>query len=244
MLRTFSSIFNGQSVLSLDENESRHITCVLRAKKGAKIQILNGKGLIGHGQIQLPDKKATQIEILETMNVKPTECEISLLHAALTSGHTDFVVKEATALGVRNLWIFEAEHSESKLKSKAEAKLNHWGKLAIEACKQSGNPYLPNLYFAQNLYEIEILSEQNLGLFGHIDPLSQPLLKCLQETESFKNFTIAIGPEGDFSEKEKQYLTDKNFQSCSFGKNVLRAETAAIYALSVINSYFDTKNAQ
>ncbi len=244
MLRAFSSIFDGQSAIILDENESHHIACVLRAKKGADIEILNGRGLIGSGRITSPDKKATKVEILKTEHILPADVEITLLHATLTNSHTDFVIREATAIGVQNIWVFQSEHSESKIATKLNSKLEHWKKLSIEACKQSGNPYLPNIYFAPKLENIELPKQDVLCLFGHIDATSCPISTYLESTGTKNKIVIGIGPEGDFSEKEKDYLLSKNFRGCTLGKNILRAETATIYALSVINNYLEAKNAK
>ncbi|MDE6432236.1 MAG: 16S rRNA (uracil(1498)-N(3))-methyltransferase, partial [Opitutales bacterium] len=242
--RAFSDTLSNQSEVVLDADESRHITCVLRAKKDAKIEVFNGHGLVGYGIITIPDKKATRVKITGISKTKPANTQITLIHATLTNKNTDLVVKESTAIGVQNIWIFESDHSESKIKDKIESKLDHWKKLSIEACKQSGNRYLPNLYFASKLIDIKIPCKDSLRLFGNICITSQPLLRCLNSAKSGNDIVFAIGPEGDFSENEKQYLLKKGFIGCSLGTNILRAETASIYALSVINSHLEATNAR
>lgn len=245
MLRAFSSDFDGQSGITLDEPESRHISCVLRAREGASIEVLNGRGMIGRGSVVLPDKKATKINFTEILVKSPAEPGITLLHASLTNNNTEFVIREATAIGVKNIWIFQSTYSESKIKNKLEAKNNHLRKVIIEACKQSGNPHLPDLYFAPDLYGIKFSQkESDLRLFGNISPSSRPLLGHLKMLGAAKNIIIAIGPEGDFSEQEKKFLFAQGFMDCSLGRHILRAETATIYALSVINNYLETEHAK
>ncbi len=245
MLRAFSKNFNGQTTIILDKKESHHIACVLRAKEKDKIEILNGSGLIGTGLITSIDKKVIKIQILQTTIFSPTQPRIMLLHAALTNNNTDFVIKEASAIGVHDIWIFQAEYSESKIKNKSEQKLEHWNQIVTEACKQSRNPYLPNLYFSPDLYNIILPEKETLFLFGNIDQNGRSLLDHLQSSfhkETVKNIVIAIGPEGDFSTKEKLYLREKSFIGCGLGSNILRSQTAIIYALSVINNYLASQN--
>ncbi len=238
MLRTFCKNFNGQKNITLNEAESKHIASVLRANSGDTIEVLNGNGLIGQGKILVANKKAVQIKITDTIKHSLSSPTITLIQASLTNNNTDFLIKEATALGVKNIWIFQAEHSESKIVQKFKSKTEHWEKLTIESCKQSRNPFLPKVNCIHKLQDIPLETDDVLSLFGYIANDSIPLIKCLNLHKTPKNIIIAIGPEGDFSEKEIMYLKNQNFIGCKLGTNILRSEVATLYSVSVINSYF------
>ncbi len=238
MLRTFCKNFNGQKNVTLNEAESKHMISVLRANSGNKIEVLNGNGLIGKGEILAANKKAVQIKINDTIKYSFSSPTVTLIQASLTNNNTDFLIKEATALGVKNFWIFQAEHSESKILQKFKTKAEHWKRLTIESCKQSRNPFLPTVNCVHKLQDIPLETGDVLSLFGYIANDSIPLIKCLNLHKTPKNIVIAIGPEGDFSEKEIMYLKSQNFIGCKLGTNILRSEIAALYSISVINSYF------
>lgn len=239
MLRCFCSDFSNQSSIILNEEESHHLIVVLRARKGTEVEILNGNGSIAKGYISIPNKKGAQIEIMQVTTFDISSPKIALIHANLTNNNTDFVIKEVSAIGIHNIYVLQSERSESKIKNKFETKLKHWVKLSIEACKQSKNPFLPKINFLLNIYDIPIF-KNTLNLFGDMDKSAKSLLTYLQAEKCFQNIVIAIGPEGDFSENEKIYLKENNFIGCNLGHNILRAETAAIYSISVINNYLSS----
>ncbi|MDR1255352.1 MAG: 16S rRNA (uracil(1498)-N(3))-methyltransferase [Puniceicoccales bacterium] len=238
MLRCFCSEIGGAKSVTLSREESHHLVAVLRASGGAEVELIDGLGTVARGFVKKPDKAAAQVAI-SSSRVENRRFHLSLIQAALTNGNTEFVLKEACAIGVSEICILQAERSEAKIKNKLEAKLAHWAKLLIEACKQSGNPFLPKLSFAQNI-EYLTIAGGGAKFFGHIGAPVKYLIQELGALDKPCNIAVAIGAEGDFSEREKELLLGKNFIGCKLSNNVLRSETAAIYALSVINSHMNS----
>jgi 16S rRNA (uracil1498-N3)-methyltransferase len=228
---------NGVECVTLSDGESHHLVSVLRASKGTEVELIDGRGTIAKGYIENPDKSAAQITIAAS-HMETQKFHLTLIQATLANSNMDFVIREACAIGVSNICLVQAERSESKIGDRLETKFLHWNKLLIEACKQSGNPFLPQLSFAENIGKLEI-SESVSKFFGHIGA-ERHLIRELNLIGEPCDIAIAIGPEGDFSKKEKDFLFDKNFIGCRLSNTVLRSETAAIYALSVSDNYVNS----
>lgn len=238
MLRCFCSQLNGLKKVTLNGSESRHLISVLRANKRTEVELIDGCGTVARGYVENFDKSAAQIAI-ETTRRESRHFHLSLIQAVLTNSNTEFILREACAIGVSKICILQAERSESKIRDKLDTKLTHWTKLLIEGCKQSGNPFLPELSFAKN---VETLSADGsiAKFFGNISVSARYLIRELQPISKPCDITVAIGPEGDFSDREKEIFSSKNFVGCRLSSNVLRSETAAIYALSVIDNYMNS----
>jgi 16S rRNA (uracil1498-N3)-methyltransferase len=208
---------------------------VLRASKGTEVEIIDGQGTVARGHVTGDDRKAARITV-ETSRSEKQKFRISLIQAALTGRSMDLIIGEACAIGTAEICILQAERSESKISDKIDGKFAHWNKLLIGACKQSGNPFLPKLSFASSINNLSF-NDYELRFFGHIGTGAKHLVQALNSADKLRSIAVAIGPEGDFSEREREILFGENFIGCKLSDTVLRSETAAIYALSVINNH-------
>jgi 16S rRNA (uracil1498-N3)-methyltransferase len=144
-------------------------------------------------------------------------------------------VGESKVIGESEIIFFETRNTEFKVGRKIDDKLLRWQQTAVEACKQSGNPFLPKISYFEKLESINLLPF-GIKLFGGLEENSQPIKKVISTNPPKSNICIAIGPEGDFSPSEYDYLIGNGFIECRLAQhNVLRSETAAIYALSVLD---------
>jgi 16S rRNA (uracil1498-N3)-methyltransferase len=157
---------------------------------------------------------------------------IILYPALLKKKAMDFLIREATAIGVAEIIPIITEHSLIKIDGKAIAeKQFHWNNIAKEACKQSGNPNLPYIEIPQPIEQINFTRPTVVA----------SLQKVTKDIFFYKDIIVngtinlMIGPEGDFSEREYQYFLDRNAHFVYLGRNILRSETAALYLLSVID---------
>ncbi|MDR3144136.1 MAG: 16S rRNA (uracil(1498)-N(3))-methyltransferase [Puniceicoccales bacterium] len=220
--------------MQLSPRESHHLCSVARVRIGETICVLNGCGTVAIGKLIAWDGKFAEVEIDILSEVERPKCAVSLLQATLSSGNNDYVVREATAIGASEIVFFESQNSESRLKNKSENRLARWKIIAIEACKQSGNPFLPEISYCWKLAEMDA-SRFEAKIFGGLGPESRPLKDAVSCHRNACSLCVAIGPEGDFSASEYEYLKSHGFAACRFSKNILRSETAAIYALSAID---------
>lgn len=141
------------------------------------------------------------------------------------------IVEKGCELGLDELWIFPAEKGEKKeLQEKQKQRLNA---IAIAACKQSGRLWLPKIVYKDPL---AAWKEAHSGFFGDLSPNARSLIEHLND---YKRPLIAIGPESGFSDKEIKKMVDLGLKGVKLGRYILRTDTAALSALSVLGlGYF------
>lgn len=223
----FPKQFQTGDVVSLNREESHHLLRVLRYNSKDELFLFDGKGLIGKAKL-LQEGKEAQFQILETEKFSQNTPQISLIQGLSKGPCMDLVVRQATELGVQKILIFEGDFSDVHLdETRLQHKLQRWESISIEACKQSKNPFLP---------EIEIFPSLKSLLEKHADASSTQIVASLTPNalpfneipHNQKKILLAVGPEGDFSPQEYECLSDYNFHGVRMGRQILTTETAAI----------------
>jgi len=226
---------------SLSEEESRHCIASLRFKENDSIFITDGKGTIVSAKIIKANPKSCIVQILETAEYQPSSTKRILVIAPPKTGEKlDLIVEKAVEIGIDEIIFIETRYAERE-----KINLERLNKIAISAIKQSKQAFLPEIsgmtkwkQFIEkpiqgSKYIAAIVDSLQLSVVSH---LSKELLSSQLTTDN-SQLTILIGPEGDFSEDEVNQAITKGFVPVSLGKNILRTETAAIYALSLINAF-------
>ena len=240
MHKCFSNVklTNICQLVQLDSDESHHLMRVMRHKIGDVVIIIDGVGGFGEAKIVSFDNKTAELEIIKLEHKNDTGIPISLVIPLLKNHNTDYVIREATAIGVCEIFPVQTDNCDYKIScEKTQKKHLDWLKYCVEACKQSGNLYLPKIHqIAKFECIMQNFDDKYLKIFGGLSETSENLVKILQNNNSCTKVLIVIGPEGDFSQTEYELMRKNNFLEARFASTVLRAETAAIYALSVINN--------
>jgi 16S rRNA (uracil1498-N3)-methyltransferase len=147
-------------------------------------------------------------------------------------------VEKATELGVDAVECFEAVRSDRGLAQAAQKRVVRWERLAVEASEQSRRATLPEIARPAPLDRI-LKSELDVRLLLDEEPEAPKLLTVVNERwperDCKQRIGILLGPEGGWTEGERARVMEAGWQRCSLGEMVLRAETAAIAALSVVN---------
>lgn len=234
----------------LDPAESLHLIKVRRAKKDEMISVFDGRQNEWLCTIEDFSPKHAKLKILEHKTVAPSPHSITLLQALPKGKIMDGIIQKATEIGVTQVIIFPAEHSEGSLTpAQYQVKKEKWHTIAIESCKQCGMSIVPEIRFAKNLSMV--LSEtddQALKLIASLEKnafsLRSTLNHFLKKNKcSPKKNCWLIGPEGDFSFCEYDLAAKAGFQPISLGSNVLRVETAAVVSLGLlVNELRELKN--
>ncbi len=219
------------------ENEFQHQIKVLRKQNGDLIQFLDGNGGQYEGRITNIDnrKKWFQAEITATKQSQPL-LPLHLLVALPKGGKLDTIIQKAVELGVTKISPLITERTEVRLDSvkKIYTRMEHWGKSAIASIKQSGNPHLPEITVPQEManLQFETMPENSKRIVFH--PTAENILS-LRDLNLNKSdaVTLALGPEGGFSETEISYLKISSFLPVALGKRILRLETAVVSALTL-----------
>lgn len=213
----------GQSELILSEEESHHARSVLRKKKGATLQLTDGKGHLLSAIIK--NNRGAQL-ILQLQQQKkiefPSENLIEVALSTIRPNRMDWAVEKLTELGVQTIVPVHCHYTSYR-----SLKLDHLRKVAISAMKQSEQFYLPEIKpptpFEKWIKEISETSGPKF--LAHFQPENSYVLPALNRQEKIY---IAVGPEGGFHADEVSQAKKFGFEILSLGQTILRTETAAI----------------
>lgn len=221
-----SEIIEGQE-LYLEDPERHHLVNVMRNKVGDRIELVNGKGTLAYAQVENLEKKRVVIGIEKVSEEAPPKTEIILAQALPRMNRLDFIVEKGTELGMTQLWLFPAQHSERK--EITNSQLERLNGICVSAMKQCGRLYLPKIVVKPPLTKWKSLD--NPAFFGDINPQA-PLLKDVWKERDHVIFFV--GPESGFSDSEESKLREMNVVGVKLNDNILRTETAAIVALTLL----------
>ena len=214
-------------LLSLTDSEFHHLSKVMRNEVGDRIELVNGRGTLAKGTIQQIDKHNAEIRIESIEHSKNTLRKIILAQGLLLMHRLELVVEKGTELGASEFWFFPSERSEKM--ELAPKQLERLKLISIAAMKQSGRLDLPSIEMKKPLKEWTFPSMRSY--FGSVDREAPPLIKeALPPNEPLLFF---VGPEKGFSPNEKSLLQESS-HGISLNPNTLRAETAALCALSIL----------
>lgn len=231
-----------RETVELSPDESRHAARVLRAREGDEIEILNGRGGVGKATVVSAGKRLVTVRIVERKAVAAPRPRIMLVQAVVREQKMDWIVQKAAELGVSGIRPVTTANAVVQLDAdRAGGKAERWARIALEAIKQSGNPWLPVIAAPCRLDEY--LAARDAGeplLVGSLARGARPLREVLRELSARapESVAVLIGPEGDFTPAELDAALGRGGLPVGFGPTVLRAETAAVFALSALRCEF------
>ncbi|MDA8699346.1 16S rRNA (uracil(1498)-N(3))-methyltransferase [Flavobacteriaceae bacterium] len=217
-----TSIDTKDSLLSFSDEESRHLSKVLRKQPGDVVAVTDGKGTEVRVEIQNISPRKSSGLITETI-LHPSPKHKTHIAIAPTKNivRLEWFLEKATEIGIHRITPILCKHSERKM-----IKNERLNKIIQAALKQSQQFHLPKLDELRTLESF--IEEQNGGYIAHCNPGTKQELADLKSIEN--STCILIGPEGDFSVDEVTFAEKNNFKPVSLGKQRLRTETAAIVA--------------
>ncbi|MFT5904824.1 MAG: 16S rRNA (uracil1498-N3)-methyltransferase [Cryomorphaceae bacterium] len=218
--------------LTLTGDEAHHCTRVLRSKLGETVEVFDGEGKSAQGEIISLGKDKVEITLKNEPIFSNRPNEIHLIQAIPKGGNMELIVQKAVELGITSIQPLITEHTIVR-SEQMDKKLAKWQRIALEACKQCGQNYLPTILPVEKFSNwIETEQQADLNIVAALLPTSLPLAEIF--TAKPKSSSCLIGPEGDFSDNEYQQIIDADYQPVTLGDIVLRVETATLYCLSVI----------
>ena len=222
----------------LDEEESKHVASVMRVQAGDRIEILDGEGRVGEAEMVLAHKKRASIRILSQTVVPPRMPRRILVQALVREQKMDWILQKAVELGVHEIWPLQTDHAVVKIRAEEAAKKSaRWQAIAMGACKQSGNPWMPKMAPVRGLGDVlKALPAEGAACFGALQDGALPLPALLGRlrAENCPQIAMFIGPEGDFSAGEVEAMLAAGVQPVTLGPIVFRVETAALFILSSV----------
>ena len=213
--------------IALCDEESRHLNKTLRIKAGATISVLDGRGSIAKAEVlSVPERRGQVVcSVLELQEFPKPKTRVHLYLCPPRNNLFSQIIRQATELGVTSIHLMESEYSVARPKDK---NIVEWEKNSLAACKQSGNPFLPNfskvVSFQEALKSCEIPS--------YYGAVPQDVDKTSAQHIDAEEVAIWIGPEGGFSDVELQALKDSGAKGMCLGSWILRVETAVVAMMS------------
>ena len=233
--------------IQLSPEESHHLATVNRCGRGDPVTAFNGHGREWITECIDASKSASVLRVKESRQGKSHSYEITLGQALPKGSTMDDIVRQATEIGATRIVPLVSERTQVHLDGdRAEKKIEKWRTTAIEAAKQCGNPWLPEITAIQPLATFLLSAKDfDLKLIASLHGGATTLKKSLagytaKHGHAPRKVLWLVGPEGDFSSAEMTTAISAGFQPITLGPLVLRSDTAAVYALSILSHELQT----
>ncbi|MDQ8199492.1 RsmE family RNA methyltransferase [Pelagicoccus enzymogenes] len=227
----------GDQVL-LGPEESNHLVAANRARVGDSVSLFNGLGCECEARLLDANKRKALLEITEISFAPPTPYRIALAQALPKGKLMESIIRKASEIGAQQIFPVASKRCEAKVDAKKQDTKNaKWSTAALEGAKQSGNPYLVQIEDLTDFQSFMELSRAfELKLIASLEPHARPLKQHLaSRKEKLPSSAIClIGPEGDFTPEEYEEAAQNGFLPTRLGPYVMRSETAAVHALSIL----------
>jgi 16S rRNA (uracil1498-N3)-methyltransferase len=217
--------------------EFNHLRRVLRLRPQDRVVVFDDAGCEHEGIIRSLSEDCGEIEIIRSYRVDNESALKTTLALGLTKGEKiDWVIEKATELGVHTVVPFVSSYTVPKLNERKMAhRSERWQKIALSAAKQCGRVRIPQILALTEFRDLlEAVSRDALRLLFWEKECEQGLSKLKETRSSFGEVVVMIGPEGGFSPQEAALAVEHSFEPVRLGPRILRAETAALAALSAV----------
>jgi len=223
--------------VTLSRDETHHLLHVMRAQSGHVIEVINGVGGYGTAEVVGAERKGARIRMINREQADRATPVITFVQALVREQKMDFIVQKAVELGAATIIPVETTNSVVRLPAgRAAAKKDRWDRIALGAAKQCGNPWLPEISEPGTLKAyLDQPTSHDVSLLCSLEAEAQSLKDVLGAASASQTVRVFIGPEGDFSPEETSALRQAGAIPVTLGDTVLRAETAAVYMLSVLH---------
>lgn len=229
-LYSSDSLNTGQT-LDLQDDNAHYVRTVLRLKKEQSLILFNGLGGEFLCVINEVSRKRVVISIVEAIDRTVESPLYVTLGLGVSRGdRMDWAVQKAVELGVNNITPLITERCVVKFKAeKKQQRLQHWKNIVQHAAEQSSRTILPEL---NEITTLDDWVKEQQGLKVFLDPYAEQSLADLQPSNM--KVTLLTGPEGGFSEQERELAIAAGFTPVRLGARILRTETASLAALSAV----------
>ena len=235
--------------LELEASEQHHLLHVLRFATGTPVMAFDGAGREAETRLRYDTETQTAyLEVIQMQTAADTAHKIEwiLVPAIIKGSRMDSLIEKATELGATRIIPIQTARSVVRLDARqAVAKVERWKRIAISAAKQCGTTQLPAIDPVTDLADAlrTLQASQTPILQGSLQGTPAPIARIAREQIANQVSAIAIltGPEGDFTDQEYAQSAEAGCIPVSLGNLTLRAETATIYTLSVLQALSQEK---
>ncbi len=223
---------SGRAEISGDD--ARHLTRVLRVEAGQRYEISDNRHVY-LAEVDTARKEHVSFRTIEKLAAPAPTVRLVLCAALIKFDHFEWMIEKATELGVSEIVPVETIRSERGLERAAHKRIERWRRIALEASQQSRRAFLPEVAEPEPLRDT--LVREATYRFAFDENLAPPLNSALPALRNPQDsVAMLIGPEGGWTDDERAHFTSSAWTPVSLGPLILRAETAALAALAIVNS--------
>jgi 16S rRNA (uracil1498-N3)-methyltransferase len=230
--RFFVEKFDGQRAL-VSGDRAHHLGVVLRAQTGQLYELSDGTRVC-LGRIEKVARDVVEFALVEELPAQEPRLHIILLLSVVKFDAFEWAIEKATELGVAEIMPLAAVRSEKALVAAAEKRSDRWRKIVLEAAQQSRRVKLPALRPVAKPEPAFASCGDRLGIFLS-EQAEAPVLRTVLSNRVASKAVLAIGPEGGWTDEERDAALKVGFHEASLGRLILRTETAVIAALASLS---------
>jgi 16S rRNA (uracil1498-N3)-methyltransferase len=223
----------------MEGEAAHHLGRVLRAQTGQLYELSDGER-VWLGRIENVSRDRVQFALVEELPARHPGVDITLLLSVVKFDAFEWAIEKATELGVSTIVPLAAERSEKALLAAATKRAERWKKILLEASQQSRRVRIPTLQ-PLTLFDDAFSNDTGGARLCLSERAEAPSLKTALSNAKAQSATLAIGPEGGWTDRELEVARQNKFKQVSLGRMILRTETAVIAALASLNYALDDK---
>ena len=225
-------------LVALTPSDAHHVSDVLRLGVGDAVVVCDGQGGEAEGVIAALSRDLVTVRVVSRRSREVPEWRLTLVQAVPKGDRMEWIIQKAVELGAWSVVPVMTEHGVVRLEGdRAEQRVKRWQRIAMEAAKQCRTASVMRVEPVLPLGEwVARHAREHTLVIGSLEAEARPLGDVLAGVRAQTPGALAflVGPEGDFSSRELAAARAAGAQAASFGRRVLRVETAAVYALSVM----------
>jgi 16S rRNA (uracil1498-N3)-methyltransferase len=215
--------------------DAEHLVRVLRVEPGQVYELSDNRNVY-LAEIEFARKSSVGFKIIEQLSPPLPPVNITFLAALIKFERFEWLIEKATELGAAVIQPIDATRSERGLAQASRKRSTRWERIALEASQQSRRAQLPEIA-PVIAFDTALRGEADVRLFLDENPEAKPILQILPTTRSREDrIAVLIGPEGGWTDDERNGAVSAGWSACSLGGTILRAETAAISALAIVQA--------
>ena len=225
-------------IIQLPKDVTHHVLHVFRHNMEKPITVTGSDNRCGIYQITDEVDGIAQAKLIEYVASDVSSYRTILVQSLLKGEKLEWVLQKATELNVDTIYLVSTANCVAKYDDKKlQSKVSRWEKIMLEAAQQCGRNQLPTLVVGETLSQVLAIEADALKLVAYENEDGHTIKSALQSVHTNQTITdilICVGPEGGYQEKEINAIIESGGKSVSLGNTILRAETAAIGSLAMI----------
>jgi 16S rRNA (uracil1498-N3)-methyltransferase len=219
------------------DQDAHHLTRVLRVEPGQKFEISDNSNVY-LAEVETARKDLVSFRILERIDAAEPVIHTALFASLIKFERLEWLIEKATELGVSALTPVRAERSEKGLEAAALKRVGRWKRIAREASEQSRRARLPDIESPIDL--TDALRDAEGHRYALEESAAPPILSTFPDArQPGDRVALLVGPEGGWTDRERAAIANAGWRAVSLGHEILRAETAAIAALAIVNAAWE-----